>query len=250
MSTSTRRVAPVNPATGGPDQPPVRPLVTVQRQVRSNDTRTALIDAAEELFASQGVEGPSLREINRAAGQRNTTALQYHFGDRKGLLIAVLQRHALDVANRRRALLDLWQQGAERSLRGLVNALVLPLFSKLSDSDGGPNFLSIAAELMNRGVPAVPGEPAGVLVFDDLGTMETWSRLVEPFVPEEGHDEPFHRRRLAIRLVFTELGRRARTGQYGDAQPYANHLVDIVGALLSCPFSAETLGSLQRGPEL
>ncbi|MEV1201628.1 helix-turn-helix domain-containing protein, partial [Microbispora rosea] len=34
-----------------------------------------LVDAAERLFAERGIDAVSLREINAAAGQRNSTAL-------------------------------------------------------------------------------------------------------------------------------------------------------------------------------
>ncbi len=40
-----------------------------------------IIRAAERLFAAQGIDGVSLREINRSAGQSNTGAVQHHFGD-------------------------------------------------------------------------------------------------------------------------------------------------------------------------
>jgi AcrR family transcriptional regulator len=53
---------------------------------RVADTRDRLITAAEELFAANGIEAVSLREIVRASGARNTAALQYHFGDRAGLV--------------------------------------------------------------------------------------------------------------------------------------------------------------------
>ena len=52
----------------------------------SDDTRERLIDAAESLFAEHGIGGVSLREINRAAGARNAVAVQYHFGDREGII--------------------------------------------------------------------------------------------------------------------------------------------------------------------
>lgn len=39
-------------------------------------TADRLITAAEQLFALHGIDGISLREINRAAGARNGSALQ------------------------------------------------------------------------------------------------------------------------------------------------------------------------------
>jgi AcrR family transcriptional regulator len=48
-----------------------------------------MILAAEQPFAENGVDGVSLREIAVAAGQRNNSAAQYHFGTKQGLVEAV-----------------------------------------------------------------------------------------------------------------------------------------------------------------
>uniref|UniRef100_UPI0035C6F61D TetR family transcriptional regulator n=5 Tax=Nocardia seriolae TaxID=37332 RepID=UPI0035C6F61D len=53
------------------------------------DARERIILAAEQLIAERGPAVP-LRDIAAAAGQRNNSAIQYHFGSRDGL---VRQRH-------------------------------------------------------------------------------------------------------------------------------------------------------------
>lgn len=53
------------------------------------DTRRALIDAAAEVISRQGVEAASTREIYLQAGVKAPT-LYHHFGDKQGLLDAVL----------------------------------------------------------------------------------------------------------------------------------------------------------------
>ena len=45
-------------------------------------TRELLMVAAERLFAMNGVEGVTLREIQTAAGQANASVITYHFGRR------------------------------------------------------------------------------------------------------------------------------------------------------------------------
>uniref|UniRef100_UPI0010418D0F TetR/AcrR family transcriptional regulator n=1 Tax=Actinomadura fibrosa TaxID=111802 RepID=UPI0010418D0F len=65
-----------------------------------NDTRERLLDAAERLYAERGIDGVSLREIVQAAGARNATAVQYHFGDRGGVIRAIFARHLPDVSAR------------------------------------------------------------------------------------------------------------------------------------------------------
>ena len=54
-----------------------------------NAAKVALILAGEVIFARDGIEGASLREIAARAGQRNHHAVQYHFGSRDTLVQAV-----------------------------------------------------------------------------------------------------------------------------------------------------------------
>jgi len=102
---------------------------------RENDTKTRIIRAAEEIFATQGINGAQLREINRAAGQSNNSALHYHFGSREGLLSAVLLDHAVDLDRDRRAVIESWGQ-RDPTLRDVLVALALPLANKLATSSG------------------------------------------------------------------------------------------------------------------
>lgn len=55
------------------------------------DTATALLDAATELFAEHGYAGTSIRMITGAAGA-NLAAVTYHFGTKRALYGAVLER--------------------------------------------------------------------------------------------------------------------------------------------------------------
>ena len=57
-------------------------------------TRDKLLRAALHLFARQGLDVP-LRDINELAGQRNASALHYHFGGRPELLTAIIDRYRL-----------------------------------------------------------------------------------------------------------------------------------------------------------
>jgi AcrR family transcriptional regulator len=68
-------------------------------------TRRRILDAALKLFAINGIGATSLREIRLAAGQGNAGALHYHFGDKDGLLRALVERELPLLVDRRRALL-------------------------------------------------------------------------------------------------------------------------------------------------
>ena len=201
------------------------------------DTRTALLDAALGLFAEQGVELPSMREITRAADQKNTNALQYHFRDREGLLRDLLDRHGDAVDHRRNVLLDEIQADDDRTLRPLAAALVVPLAALLSEAGSGRQYLQLTAELMAR-----PVHFGGVVdLVTKRASLVRWGQLVEPFLPAQAVGRPLHRRFTAIRFVHNELGSRAKERQSrADHRLFTSHLIDVVCGLVTAPVSAET----------
>src|SRR5688572_22207197 len=91
---------------------------------RGDAARAALVESAERLFAERGIEGVSLRDVSKAAGQRNNSAAQYHFDDRHGLVAAVYEHRMRRVDARRHAFLAALD---ELDVRGLVEATVIPL---------------------------------------------------------------------------------------------------------------------------
>lgn len=54
-----------------------------------DETKIRLILVGEALFAERSIESVSLREIAVGAGNRNNNAVQYHFGDKDGLVQAI-----------------------------------------------------------------------------------------------------------------------------------------------------------------
>ena len=60
-------------------------------------TRTRVLDAAVGLFGTRGYEATSLDQVAEASGVRKQTVL-YHYGDKEGLLTAVIDRSAADLA--------------------------------------------------------------------------------------------------------------------------------------------------------
>lgn len=199
----------------------------------ANEVRSRLVAAAEDLFASRGLDAVSMREINAAAGARNASALQYHFGDRAGLIRAVLAKHAGSVEARRHALLDDYEAGPPPGIRPLAGALVRPLAAELQ-TDGGAGYLQVLADLLNRPQPAI--DPASL--DDPTNSVYRWRHLTEPLLQPEAIRQ--HRRFVALRFATTELARRARTPQHRDHRAFVSDLVDLVTGLLTAPISPES----------
>jgi len=71
----------------------VRSRPTVQ--ARGEDARRRILETALDLFAAQGYEGASTRQIAEGAGV-NLPAIQYYFGSKEGLYRAIIEDIAAD----------------------------------------------------------------------------------------------------------------------------------------------------------
>ncbi len=101
------------------------------------NTKSALIRAAERLFAEKGLGSVSVRDITRAAGARNESALHYHFGDIETLIREVFAHryHAIETNRLARiAELDASEKGGD--VGALMEAAVGPLFEACSEEKG------------------------------------------------------------------------------------------------------------------
>ena len=108
--------------------------------------RETLIAVAERLFAERGVDAVTVRDVVMAAEQRNSSAVQYHFGNKAGLLQAILDPHQDRLDARRAEMLD--ELGERPTLDELIEVLVRPLASLL-DSESGRHYIRIRAQLVS-----------------------------------------------------------------------------------------------------
>jgi len=79
------------------------------------ETRTKLIQAAREAFAAKGYAAASMDDLTAAAGLTRG-ALYHNFGDKKGLLQAVVEQIDAEMGARARAA----QEGAESAWHGFM----------------------------------------------------------------------------------------------------------------------------------
>src|SRR6266704_3149011 len=60
------------------------------------DTRSRILDVAEELFSEQGFDRVSIRDITNKA-RVNLAAINYHFGSKEDLIAAIFEREFVPV---------------------------------------------------------------------------------------------------------------------------------------------------------
>lgn len=111
-----------------------------------HETRTRILDVAEELFMQHGFEATSMRLLTSTA-RVNLAAVNYHFGSKDALIEALFQRR-LDPMNAERiAALDaLEQQAGEQALapEQIIRAFIGASLRMIEDAKGGGrNFIRL-----------------------------------------------------------------------------------------------------------
>jgi AcrR family transcriptional regulator len=118
----------------------------------SEGTRQRILDAAEKLFARRGFHGVSIRDITRTAGV-DVALANYHFGPKKNLLAAVLERRAQILNDERLHLLaEAKQRAAPKpaSAEAIIHAFTYPLNNR--SARGGPgwkSYFALVAQINN-----------------------------------------------------------------------------------------------------
>lgn len=122
---------------------PARKSVAID--ATSADTKTRILDAAEELFMEHGFEATSLRSLTSAASV-NLAAVNYHFGTKEELFQTVLTRR-LDPMNQERIerLEKLEREGARSlNVEKILSSMLIPALRLARDEKrGGKNFLRL-----------------------------------------------------------------------------------------------------------
>lgn len=208
--------------------------------------RERILAAALRLMAEKGVDAVSLREINLESGLRNASGVQYHFGRREGLILAILDQGMTRVdARRRHLLLDL-EVEAPAAARDVIRALVEPLAEELH-SERGRQYLMILQQLGNRPVQSALDENSSRI----HPGLRRCMRLLGPQLA--GLPVEIRRERSAhlARFLLRALSEQARQHAHGRRPRLANgafasNLVDELLALLSASVSPATLALLGK----
>ena len=197
----------------------------------STATKERLLREAERLFARRGLYQVTVREITEAAGQRNVSALNYHFGSREDVLNAILTRFG-DPTDAARGE-HLAAAGRDADPRDLMAALVLPYGAHLSTSEGR-DYLRIVAQMTGQFAGWRDTRPGvGPHLQEILGLLEQRP----PELPPE-----IRRERVVnmIQLMTASMAERARAIEDGDPLPldeplFLANLTDVLVGVLEAP---------------
>ncbi|WP_068160854.1 TetR/AcrR family transcriptional regulator [Rhodococcus phenolicus] len=205
--------------------------------------RLALLDSAEELIARRGIHGTSAREVIKAAGQRNNSAITYHFGSWHGLLDEIWSRHAPRINTERAALLDAAGLDGPPDLEQLVYAYVHPIATKLARDE--PSYWARFNEQWLTTAPleflTVP-EPGAVRAdyYPSDESLGTLSSLLDRIADRLDLPVGDARRRvgLTVRFVIGSFATWERAHDVGDApdlNEFEAEIMDLACAMLRSP---------------
>jgi AcrR family transcriptional regulator len=171
-------------------------------------TKEKLMDAAEKLFARKGFHGTSLREITGEAGV-DLALVSYHFGGKKPLLAAVLERRG-SVLNEARLhrLKEVREAAAPRppSTESVVGAFFDPILERLAHAGTGwHNYFSVLAWVNNS-----PEWGRKLMTKTFNSTVQEFIRALQETLPEAPPEDIYWGYNFltgALTLSLAETGR-------------------------------------------
>ena len=120
--------------------------------VESRDTRTRLLDAAAPLFARDGFDGVSIRDI-AAAADVNVAGVNYHFQGKENLYREVLVRVVAGKRDRYVSALRAIRARRPGDLEAIVAGFFRLHFEDTLKTEAGGDFLRLLVREMHHGTP-------------------------------------------------------------------------------------------------
>jgi AcrR family transcriptional regulator len=205
-----------------------------------HETRTRILDAAEELFMLHGFEGTSMRQLTAKAGV-NLAAVNYHFGSKDALIEAVFRRRIDPMNTARIAALDeLEAAGRPLSPDTIIRAFVGEGLRMIEDTrTGGRNFIRLLGRTYTE-----PAKPIRVLIGQLYApAMARYKAAFERALPQMPREELVWRMHfmfgtLAYTLAATDtvqLIAGCKPEDRYDAQLLEDRLTAFLAAGLTAP---------------
>ncbi|MDP2561532.1 TetR/AcrR family transcriptional regulator [Psychrobium sp. 1_MG-2023] len=171
------------------------------------DTKTKILNAAEQLFAERGYADTSLRLITSQA-EVNLASVNYHFGSKKELIQAVLARY-LEVCapSLEQSLAVLNKSDVPFTQHDVFNCLLAPLLELNTFRHRGT---SIFLQLLGRGYIENQGHLRWFITTHYGKVLTAFNKAVQDANPDLSKEEIFWRLHFTLgTVVFTMASSKA-----------------------------------------
>ena len=211
-----------------------------------HETRTRILDAAEELFMQQGFGGTSMRLLTTKAGV-NLAAVNYHFGSKDALIEAVFRRRLDPMNVARIAALDALEAAGTPDADAIIRAFVGASLRMLEDAKGGGrNFIRLLGRTYTE-----PAKPIRQLIGQMYApTMQRYKAALERALPQMPREELVWRMHfmfgtLAYTLAATDTVQLI-AGSKPEDRYDARLLEDRLTAFLASGLNAPLKSSIKK----
>jgi AcrR family transcriptional regulator len=205
--------------------------------MKVNTTRDNMKLAARRLFAQNGIDGVTTRDIVAASEQKNAGSLHYYFGTKEALVRELIVDTAKLIDDRRNASLDqLEAGGGPHTLREVLDVLVFPSLN-LGEADGEEDtylrFISLLA-LQNR---ALLNEVLEGGLNSGYQRCLVHIRQLVVTVPPTVLEQRLVFMSIALRAILAareaSLERTSESHPFWSAQDTLTHLVESLEGMLT-----------------
>jgi len=216
--------------------------MTLRELKPPHETRTRILDAAEELFMQQGFGGTSMRLLTSKAGV-NLAAVNYHFGSKDALIEAVFRRRLDPMNTARIAALEVLETSGTPDADAIIRAFVGASLRMLEDAKGGGrNFIRLLGRTYTepaKGIRHLIGQMYAP-------TMQRYKAALERALPHMPREELVWRMHfmfgtLAYTLAATDtvqLIAGSKPEDRYDARLLENRLTAFLASGLSAPLKS------------
>lgn len=173
----------------------------------SQNTKRAILQAAEVLFAEQGYAQTSMRSITSRAGV-NLASVNYHFGSKKNLIQAVLKQYFDVLMPQIDSTLDTLKPASGKTgVQSVLTALIAPMLTLRNVQENGTELF---VQLLGRGYNESQGHLRRFIMQDYGITVRKLTQTIKQCLPEVSDEELFWRLHFAIgSFVFSMASSKA-----------------------------------------
>lgn len=187
---------------------------------RMNETKERILATAERLFARQGIEATSLRQIT-AEAEVNLAAVNYHFQSKDELVRQVYVRR---IRPMNAARLEKLGRVTPGDLDGLLEAFFEPVIDMALGMDGGQYMV---AQFLGRVYTEPHGMVSSLLLTEMRETVQAFLAAFGRELPHLGQQELFWRMHFVIGTMAHTLaaGEKMRVMSNGLVDPRRKDIV-------------------------
>jgi len=213
----------------------------------SDQTRTAILTAAERLYAERGFGDVTLRDIV-AAAEVNLAAVNYHFGSKDELIAELFVSRSLATNRERLNELKLAEEagGGRASIDSILRALVGPT---LRGCLGPERERSTASRFMIRAsIESVP--PIRRIKNREIDHLRKFAAAMRRSLPECNEVDLYWGLHFALAMAHQTIRDSERLGKLSDGLCDLNDVRGITDRIVAASVMALPAGEVKKMSEI